>query len=198
MAEEKSGFLLYADQRSIFDKLPDDIAGKLIKHIYSYINDENPEAANLLMEIAFEPIKLQLKRDLKKWDKKRVERSESGKKGADARWQKMANDGLAISEMANDGKRISPMAKMAVTVTDTVNVTAINKQKVVEFLRGAAPISIPQAQIEQQADLLMKQYQGKKIGNLKALCNKWMHNFQETPTMPTIEPNYWEKMRNAL
>ena len=188
MAEEKSGFLLYADQRNIFDKLPNEIAGKLIKLIFSYVNDENPVIDEILLDIAFEPIKLQLKRDLKRWEGKKGSRSEAGKKGAEARWQ----------NMANDGKRISSMAKMAVTATDTVNVTAINKQKVVEFLRGAAPISIPQAQIEQQADLLMKQYQGKKIGNLKALCNKWMHNFQETPTMPTIEPNYWEKLRNAL
>lgn len=68
MAENKKGFMLYADQKSLFDKLPEEIAGKLIKHIFAYVNDENPEANDLLIEIAFEPIKQQLKRDLVKWE----------------------------------------------------------------------------------------------------------------------------------
>ena len=40
MAENKKSFILYCDQRSVIDMLPDDIAGKLFKHIYAYVNDE--------------------------------------------------------------------------------------------------------------------------------------------------------------
>lgn len=68
MAKDKKSFILYCDQQGLFSQLPDDIAGKLIKHIYAYVNDENPKCEDLLLNIAFEPIKLQLKRDLVKYD----------------------------------------------------------------------------------------------------------------------------------
>ncbi len=67
-AKDKKSFILYCDQQGLFNKLPDEIAGKLIKHIFAYVNDEDPIASDLLLEIAFEPIKLQLKRDLRKYD----------------------------------------------------------------------------------------------------------------------------------
>ena len=81
MAKDKKAFILYADQREIFEDLPDDYAGKLVKHIFKYINDENPETDDLLLKIAFNPIKAQLKRDLKKYEAKSVIRSEIGRKG---------------------------------------------------------------------------------------------------------------------
>ena len=65
--------MLYADQRGIFDKLTTEQAGQLIKHIFSYINDEGPEG-DFITELAFESIKQQLKRDLVKWNN-RAERS---------------------------------------------------------------------------------------------------------------------------
>ena len=68
MAKDKKSFLLYCDQQGVFNKLPDEIAGKLIKHIFAYVNDENPPCDDLLLTIAFEPIKTQLKRDLRKYD----------------------------------------------------------------------------------------------------------------------------------
>jgi len=68
MAKDKTSFLLYCDQQGVFNKLPDQIAGKLIKHIFAYVNDENPPCDDLLLTIAFEPIKTQLKRDLRKYD----------------------------------------------------------------------------------------------------------------------------------
>lgn len=68
MAKDKKSFILYCDQQGLFNKLPDEIAGRLIKHIFAYVNDENPISSDLLLEIAFEPIKLQLKRDLRKYD----------------------------------------------------------------------------------------------------------------------------------
>ena len=110
MAKDKKSFILYVDQKDLWNKLPDEIAGKLIKHIYSYVSDENPSSDDLMIEIAFEPIKQQLKRDLKLFEEKRVKRSEAGMAGANKRWQ----------DMANDSKRISSIAKMA--VNDNVNV----------------------------------------------------------------------------
>jgi uncharacterized phage protein (TIGR02220 family) len=125
MAKDKKSFILYVDQKDLWNKLPDEIAGKLIKHIYSYVSDENPTSKDLIIEIAFEPIKQQLKRDLKLFEEKRVKRSEAGKEGANKRWQPMANDGNAISTIAK------------IAVNDNVNVNVIdniNYQALLDFV----------------------------------------------------------------
>jgi len=88
MAENKKSFILYADQRTIIDLLPNELAGILLKHIYAYVNDENPICENPLVNLAFEPIKLQLKRDLIKWSETRQGRSKAGIASADARRNK--------------------------------------------------------------------------------------------------------------
>jgi hypothetical protein len=81
MAKDKKSFLLYCDQQGVFNKLPDEIAGKLIKHIFAYVNDENPPCDDLLLTIAFEPIKTQLKRDLRKYDDYIEKQKFNGSKG---------------------------------------------------------------------------------------------------------------------
>lgn len=86
MAEDKKSFILYADSYGLIKQLPDEIAGKLLKHIFAYVNDENPETDNLLVNIAFEPIKQQLKRDLQKWESHLNGKSNSGKLGNLKRW----------------------------------------------------------------------------------------------------------------
>jgi hypothetical protein len=115
MAENKKSVLLYCDIIHTVEELDDVDAGLLFKHYLRYINDQDPEPPSKLIKIVFEPIKQNLKRDLKKWEEKMHGRSIAGKAGAEARWQKVAND----------GKRIDGMAKMPVkdivTVTDKVN-----------------------------------------------------------------------------
>ena len=81
MAQDKKSFILYCDQQGVFNKLPDEIAGKLIKHIFAYVNDENPPCDDLLLDIAFEPIKTQLKRDLRKYEVYIDKQKENGAKG---------------------------------------------------------------------------------------------------------------------
>ena len=68
MAEDKKGFILYADLLPTVSLLKDEQAGKLFKHILKYVNDEDPILKDPLLSIAFEPIKQQLKRDLDKWE----------------------------------------------------------------------------------------------------------------------------------
>jgi hypothetical protein len=170
MAKDKKSFILYVDQKDLFNKLPDEIAGKLIKHIYSYVNDENPESKDLIVNIAFEPIKQQLKRDLKLFEEKRVKRSEAGLAGANKRWQ----------EMANDSKRINAMAKIADNVNDNVNV--ISK----DIYRSFAHLSISNADVEKLLDKYsineiddvldsIENFKGnKKYTSLYLTANKWL------------------------
>ena len=114
MAKDKKSFLLYADQQSVFKQLPDEIAGQLIKHIFSYVNDENPITDNLIINIAFEPIKLQLKRDLQKYESIRERNSANAR----MRWDAVASIGIP--------KR----TKNADNDTDNDNVTDNVKSKV--------------------------------------------------------------------
>lgn len=81
MANNKKSFVLYCDLIATVDHLPDKKAGELFKHILKYVNDENPISKDLIVRIAFEPIKQQLKRDLKKYEKRRSASAENGKLG---------------------------------------------------------------------------------------------------------------------
>ena len=81
MAKGKKSFVLYADQVTIFTELPDDVAGKLIKHIFKYVNDEDPETDELIIRVAFASIKTQLKRDLKKYEERCKRNKTNGLQG---------------------------------------------------------------------------------------------------------------------
>ena len=122
MAEDKKGFILYSDQKELFAQLPDELAGKLIKHIMAYVNDEDPVTDDMIINIAFTPIKLQLKRDLIKFEETKGRRSIAGKIGAEKRWQDMAKDSNRINGIANDSKGKQEIAKIAVNVNGNVNV----------------------------------------------------------------------------
>lgn len=82
MAENKKSFLLYCDIIHTVEKLTDEQAGKLLKHTLKYVNDLNPTPEDILTEIAFEPIKQSLKRDLLKYEGIRVK----NKDNANKRW----------------------------------------------------------------------------------------------------------------
>jgi hypothetical protein len=112
----KKSFVLYTDQKEVFDELTDEDAGKLIKHIFGYVNDENPDTDDKFVRLAFLPIKTQLKRDLKVWDEKKYLRSEAGKKGGLAKASNARND------LANPSNATNSLANLAVNVNGNVNV----------------------------------------------------------------------------
>ena len=132
MAEGKKGFILYADQKELFSQLTDAKAGKLIKHIFKYVNDESPISKDLIINLAFTPIKIQLKRDLNKWDSERKSRSDAGKKGMANRWAKhnkskqtITNDNSVIPVITNITDKES--VNVNDNVNDNVKESVINK-----------------------------------------------------------------------
>lgn len=93
MAKDKNGFVLYKDLLPTIKKLVErdranktNYAGELFLHILEYVNDENPVAIDFIIEMAFEPIKQTLKRDLKKYEMKLESKSISGRVGNLKRW----------------------------------------------------------------------------------------------------------------
>lgn len=81
MAEGKKKVIIYTDWIDQFAPLSNEEAGKLIKHLFAYVNDQNPEPIDRLTGLLFEPIKAQLKRDLKKWEYLRDKNKLNGTKG---------------------------------------------------------------------------------------------------------------------
>lgn len=123
--EGKKSFVLYTDQREVFDELSDEDAGRLIKHIFSYVNDENPSTEDKLLKVAFLPIKTQLKRDLKMWDEKKQQRAEAGRKGGIA---KSSNAKQNLAKPSNATKDVANLA-VNVNVNDNVNDIYIQTEK---------------------------------------------------------------------
>lgn len=128
MAENKKGFLLYTDQIGAIRKLVlndkkngTNNAGELFLHIMEYVNDENPETENFIVDVAFEPIKARLKNDLKKYETYIEKQSENGKKGGRPKKEEETQKTQPfISE---------PKKADTVTVTDTVISKDINMPK---------------------------------------------------------------------
>ena len=81
MAEDKKGFVLYADQIHTMMYLTNEQRGEVFYWVLQYVNDLNPEPLNGLLQAVVEPIKQQLKRDLIKYEKRAERSKENGKLG---------------------------------------------------------------------------------------------------------------------
>lgn len=154
MAKDKKSFVLYADQQDLFSFLPDEVAGKLIKHIFSYVNDEDPTADNQLVELAFISIKRQLKRDLQKWETQLEQRREAGRKSA----EKRQRNATSVNERARNS-------------TDNVNVNVNdNKDIYMSFkhlkITKAECIKLHENYTKEQIDTVLDSIQNYK-GNSK-------------------------------
>ena len=128
MAENKKSFTAYCDWKETFDSLPDEKAGQLIKHVFSYVNDENPQTDDILIKAVFAQIKATLKRDLKKWENKKLERSKAGILGNLKRYQKdlyqaVISDKVSIDDAQDVAKdRIATQSDTKLAVSDSVSV----------------------------------------------------------------------------
>jgi hypothetical protein len=125
MAENKKSFILYCDQQGIFNHLPDEIAGRLIKHIFAYVNDESPTTDELIINIAFEPIKQQLKRDLQKYQQFVDKQRDNGAKGGRP---KKANETQETQAFISKPKKADNVNDN-VNVNVTANVNEIKRDK---------------------------------------------------------------------
>lgn len=115
MAEGKKSILIYSDWKHTFDALTDVEAGQLIKHLLAYVNDENPKTDNRIVQIAFEPMKQHLKRDLRKYEQIKDKRSEAGKISAE---KKKQNQQVLTS--VESVKQVATNSTVNVNVNDNV------------------------------------------------------------------------------
>jgi len=135
--ENKKGFILYADTIHTVEKLPDEIAGKLFKHVLEYVNDREPESDDILVQIAFEPIKQQLKRDLEKWNGIREKRSIAGQKSAEIRAQRKEEQKPTKSTSVQIVEQVPTNPTVKESVKVNVKVSVINRKD--EFKNSIQP-----------------------------------------------------------
>jgi hypothetical protein len=143
MAKDKKSFLIYCDLIHTVKKLSKEDAGELFLHMLEYTNDLEPQTENVIVDIVFESIKQQLKRDLKAYEKSLEDRSINGRMGNLKRWNTdLYNDvvsevktieeaeSIAIHRKSSppDSKRSLTIASIAVkdNVNDNVSVNVNN------------------------------------------------------------------------
>lgn len=119
MAEGKKSFIAYSDWKATFDELSDEDAGRLIKHIFAYVNDENPATDNVLIRVAFAQFKQTLKRDLVKWNEQLQQRRAAGKRSAEKRALEKSNERSTVVESRQ--RNSTDSVSVSVSVSDNVN-----------------------------------------------------------------------------
>jgi hypothetical protein len=154
MAEQKKSVVMYCDIIHTVEKLDNETAGLLFKHYLRYVNDLDPKTDSVLVDLVFEPIKQNLKRDLIRWNERKLKKSEIAVLANLKRWhpetyKKYEAKELTFQEALNEsqnivndpeGSQTIPMIhvnvndNVNVNVNDNVNVIKEDKEKIKRFL----------------------------------------------------------------
>ena len=185
MAKEKNSFLLYCDIIHTVLKLNDQQAGKLFKHLLKYVNDQNPIAEDIVTEIAFEPIRQSLKRDLIKYEGIRERNSENAKK----RWNATASE--RIPKVPNDTKNADSVIDSDID-SDSVIDKKVNKGFIKPTIQEIE-IYMAEKGMENLAERFYYFYEAKgwvigknKIKDWKSCVMTWKKNSTNNTTTPQI------------
>ena len=177
MAEGKKSFILYLQQRSVFDGLEDEEAGKLIKTIFSYVCDENPQPTGMT-KYAFEIIKPVLKADLKKYEEKKEKYTENIRK----RWNKEEKEKIQSNTTEYNG-----IPSDSVYVNDNVNVNVNVLSKDNELNNRDINISCSKEEKNESIFESFWKVYPRKVGKEK--CRNWFksHKPKEDLVQKMIE-----------
>ena len=171
----------------MFTQLTDELAGKLIKHIFRYVNDENPVSEDVIINIAFTPIKQHLKRDLDKFNETKERRSQAGKIGMANRWQGITKDNDVIPVITKHNKRLQSTTK----ITDNDNVN--DKDNVLHIYRAFAHLKLSvndfnklqtkysKQQIDDVLDSIENFKKNTSYNCLYLTANKWLKKEVQKP-----------------
>ncbi|MFC7347278.1 DUF6291 domain-containing protein [Chryseobacterium zhengzhouense] len=205
MAEDKNGFLLYKDLIKTVEKLPKEKAGELFMHILKYVNDENPETDDLIIEIAFEPIKQKLKRDLKKYEQTK----EKNRENANKRWQKeKATESNGKKENATASDRMPDDAKHADSDNDTGSDTDIDSDTVFlleketkeeNFIKEFFPDD-KELENEERKKVAQKKEKFKppSVDEVQAYCNERQNGIQAFKFVNFYQSKGWKVGNQAM
>jgi hypothetical protein len=121
MAEGKKSFVLYVDLIHTLRKMPKEKVADLMLTIFAYVNDENPVVDDMVVDLVFEPIKHQLKRDLQRWDRFKEKQAENGTLGGRPKKPTVNNENPNNPSLLDETQK---SLNVIVNVNDTVTVNA--------------------------------------------------------------------------
>lgn len=209
MADGKNTIVIYRDWKNIFDKLTDDEAGKLIKHLFAYVNDENPKS-DRLVELVFEPIKVTLKRDLKHWESVVNKRREAGKLGgrpSDKKKQTKAKKAKGYFEKQTKAKKPDSVIDSDSVIVIDNEINNNYKEKSTRFI-PPTQIEIENYCLERRNDVDPKKwfnfYQAKnwmigrnKMKDWKAAVRTWENNDKNSQNGTNQQKQQSENFNNG-
>lgn len=201
MAKDKKSIILYCDLIHTVNGLSDEEAGKVFKHLLSYVNDLNPEPPDRLTQIVFEPIKQQLKRDLKSWEDELGKKSRGGRLGNIKRWNldlynKVLEKKISIEEAEEiaTGRKVSHTDGIAMdsnrSASDSIASIAVNVNDNVNVTDTVNVTDIKLKELNIDFDSFWSAYD-KKVGDKEKLKKKWqaLTDAERESAMSYI-PNY--------
>lgn len=222
MADQKKSFILYADLINVVKKVVEkdrasgtNYAGELFLKILEYVNDQNPVVDDFALEIMFEPIKLQLKRDLKKWDDSLLKQSNNGILGNLKRWSpdlyKKVVDGKISLHDANTiakNRKVSqpdsPQSRRVGFIADNDTVTDNDSdtkyRAPADFLKDKIPTDLEQLHMKAKGtnpdledgefELCLTQW------SLKCISDGWNYSSDEMDDLKRLRAGF-EKWLNS-
>jgi len=186
MADGKKSFVLYADIIHTVRKMPKDKAGELFMAILSYVNDENPVIEDMVIDLVFEPIKQQLKRDLKKWEGYIEKQRTNGQKGGRPHKPTETEKTQAFSKKPVQPKKADSV-NVSVSVNDSVSIESTKELNTVvvekeinntlfQFFRRSAGSHISDKELRQEVGRFRNKYPNIHPNQSGGLINAWVAN----------------------
>ena len=197
MAENKKSFLLYCDLIHTVEHLSDEDAGKVLKWVLDYVNDGDPEPLKGLLAAVCEPIKQQLKRDLKKYESIVDRNSKNGAKGGRPKKPKKPTGLIGLIE--------KPKEADSDTDTDTDSVSKVkftpiqflawfndSRTKLLEKPSNSNYLSVHD---KTHLEILTNRYESSDFGKaFYNLCNdKWANESNQVIPKHFLKPENFDK-----
>jgi hypothetical protein len=180
MAENKKSFVAYCDWIESFEELTDEEAGRLVKHMFRYVNDLDPEAPDKLIKMMFIPIKQSLKRDLIKYEDRADRSRENGKLGGRPNKPKepsgLINNPTEPKEP--DSVNVSVSVNDSVNDSDSVNVTKpiIIHKPVFSFKKSLLDLGVEEPHLSDW----LKVRKEKKSSNTQTALTTFLNQVNES------------------
>jgi hypothetical protein len=187
MAVGKKNVIVYTDWISTFELLSDDEAGKLIKHFFRYVNDQDPQPPDRLIEILFEPIKTTLKRDLNKWEVRAERARENGLRGGRPKTENNPEEPtrLFLDEKKPVSVSVSDSVSVSVSVKENNSLTTILTDSSIvqkfDFKKSLLSLNVP----ENIVNDWIKVRKNKKATNTETAFKKIVNEIAKAKITPS-------------
>lgn len=137
---ERKTVMLYTNTwRSVTPTLTDAQVGRLMRALMAYATGEDGDTLSddKVLELALSVMKLGIDEDWTRYEGICNRRKSAGRRGAEKRWQKVANDGKCQQKVANDGNRC-PNTNTNTSCTISNDIATTTQKECAHEARGVA------------------------------------------------------------